>query len=173
VQVSLWPGSCDDILFSIPYNAVDVSEIMTQITCADSDSDGIYELFVSQGDGQHTLYTTAWRLADIESKRYEYAGEMWGTSAMYLYSGGDIRAIVTGDQVNHYNYAEGAIKTISSVDFQTYKNEQRLAAEAAASEEADINAWLEGDGSTRYEDGNWSIPDGWTAEDVARGYVLK
>jgi hypothetical protein len=161
------------MLLSIPYNAVDVAEIMTQLTCADSDGDGIYELFVSQGDGQHTLYTTAWRLVDIESKRYEYVGEMWGTSAMYLYSGGDIRAVVNGQQLNHYNYSGGVIKTISSVDFQAFKNEQRLAAEAAASEEAEINAWLEGDGFTRDEDGNWSMPDGWTAEDVARGYVLK
>ncbi len=81
--------------------------------------------------------------ADIEEKRFEYVGDMWGTKAMYLDSNGDISAAVDGDQLNQYHYADGAISLISAADFEVFKQEQRRRVELEEASLSEAQAWVE------------------------------
>ncbi len=122
-EVSLWPAATQDRLREIPYDPFMLTEVkpMTQITCADADKDGVKELFVSKGNREHALLTTVWELVDVNSKSFEYVGEMWGTEVMYLYENGDIRAIAGDTLLNHYSYSDGVLSAISEVDFGEFK----------------------------------------------------
>ncbi|GHU76516.1 hypothetical protein FACS1894188_09160 [Clostridia bacterium] len=59
-EVSLWPMTAQNRLREIPYDPFILTEVpvMTQITSADADGDGIKELFVSKGNRRHALLTT-------------------------------------------------------------------------------------------------------------------
>lgn len=122
-EVSLWSSEIDDLYRGIPYDPIDLAlaETMMQITCVDADGDGKKELFVSQGDRECALLTTAWRLDDIAGKAFEFVGVMWGTSQMHLYENGDIKAVVNEAQLNHYRYSDGELSFIEGVDFEEFK----------------------------------------------------
>ncbi len=125
-EVSLWPMAMENTLREIADDSFILTEVkpLTQITCVDADGDGVKELFVSKGNREHTLLTTVWKLSDIKQKCFEYVGAMWGTSVMYLYENGDIRAIVGDTRLNHYNYSDGVLSVVSDVDFKEFKSIQ-------------------------------------------------
>lgn len=125
-QVSLWSTDVDNAYRSIPQDPFELSEAgQVQLTCVDMDSDGVKELLVSQGDREHALVTTVWQLTDVSGKKFELVGVTWGTSVMYLYADGDIRAIVNSDQLNHYHYENGVLSYVSGVDFADFKAAQK------------------------------------------------
>ena len=142
-EVSLWSFDIDNMFRSIPYDPFDLAtaDVLTQISCIDIDSDGIRELLVSKGSNGLAVITTIWKLADISNKTFEFVDYMWGTGPMYLYENGDIKAIVNGTELNHYDYSNGVISFISGLDFETFKKQQAEAeskTSQATSEQEDI-----------------------------------
>lgn len=128
MDTGLWYSPLQELLHGIPYGRqFSDRDSMVQITCADADSDGIKEIFVSRGDGKQALVTFVWQFIPGGSSPDSLVpvGTMWGVTTMRLAERGEIR-------INAHNllpelicyYYDGFLGELEGINLSTYKEFQ-------------------------------------------------
>lgn len=129
IDTGLWFPAMQELLHGISYKQqLSDKDCIIQITCADADSDGIKEVFVTRGDGKQAVVTFVWQFIPSGNGNpdgLQPIGTMWGVTTMRLAERGEIK-------INVHNllpelicyYDNGFLGELEGVYLSTYKEFQ-------------------------------------------------